>query len=273
IVSDNLGNNYITGSFASPSILFNCNALLNFDNTGSYDPFFVKIRSCTTNEPQIISTPGNIVCLGDSVQLTVSSASKYLWSNYDTTQSIYVHSSGNYFVTTSDSAKCTASSCPIQIIFLPLPSTPSIIQNGDSLESTSGVTYQWYLNDSLIINDTSQYLLPLQSGIYKVKITDSLGCSAISLPYNFSNLNVLLILNQKSIVISPNPSESFFDLNFQTLTNQLGQFTLCNSIGKEVLSKNLNGTLKTLRINTTALQNGIYFWKFQNQSGKLTIIK
>jgi len=69
----------------------------------------------------IVSTTGNtVLCQGDSVILTSSADSAYLWNNGATTQSITVYSSGNYRVTLTDSLGCTGVSATVPVTVYPL---------------------------------------------------------------------------------------------------------------------------------------------------------
>jgi len=56
-----------------------------------------------------ITTSDTIVCPGDSVLLTASAGNNYMWSTGATTQSIYVHQAGSYYV----SVDCILSSTKI----------------------------------------------------------------------------------------------------------------------------------------------------------------
>ena len=56
-----------------------------------------------------------------------------------------------------------------------------IIKNiNDTLRSSAGITFQWFINDSLIISARNQFLVPQKSGYYKVMISDSAACSSFS---------------------------------------------------------------------------------------------
>lgn len=65
----------------------------------------VYTLSAPTN-PTITASGPTTFCQGDSVTLTSSTASAYLWSNGATTQSITVYSSGIYSVTTNQTPSC-----------------------------------------------------------------------------------------------------------------------------------------------------------------------
>ena len=67
----------------------------------------------------------------------------------------------------------------VSVIVNALPEIPTISQNGNQLTSTSAVSYQWYLDDSMICGATSQTYDATVSGSYQVEITDANACSEI----------------------------------------------------------------------------------------------
>jgi len=107
ITSDENGNVYITGSFRSDSIVFGFFPLTDV----AYDDIFLaKLYSCNAVQP-LISINGNTTfCQGDSVTLTSSLATSYIWSTGSTNQNITVYNSGSFFVNIMDNSGCGASS-------------------------------------------------------------------------------------------------------------------------------------------------------------------
>ncbi|MCX6291107.1 MAG: hypothetical protein NT126_05020 [Bacteroidetes bacterium] len=66
--------------------------------------------------PPTVSPAGPItICTGNSVTLTASSGSSYLWSNGATTQSIVVTDSGSYYVRVQAANGCTAITSPVVV--------------------------------------------------------------------------------------------------------------------------------------------------------------
>jgi PKD-like domain len=61
-------------------------------------------------------------CSGNSVTLTSTTGSSYMWSTGATTQSITVSTAGNYTVTVSNANGCSATSTPTTITVNALPS-------------------------------------------------------------------------------------------------------------------------------------------------------
>ena len=90
------------------------------------------------------------------------------------------------------------------------------------------------------------------------------------------NLTPALSKGEGAIRLSPNPASNSFYIKYDIPTNENLLFVLYDSYGNEVLRKNLYGTFKNLLVHTEQLNNGIYFWrvqenynlKFQPQNGK-----
>ena len=149
--------------------------------SASSSPFKVKINTPSATIKASTSSP---ICDGDSVLLTASSGSSYVWSNGATTQSIYVKDSLAYSVKINGTPGCgaTSNSIKIQINALPsaniTPGTTSAICQGDSvqLSASSGSTYLWSNGAK------TQSIYVKDSLAYKVKVTNSSGCSATSSP-------------------------------------------------------------------------------------------
>ncbi|MBK9673444.1 MAG: T9SS type A sorting domain-containing protein [Bacteroidetes bacterium] len=76
-----------------------------------------------------------------------------------------------------------------------------------------------------------------------------------------------------NIEVFPNPAQNSFFINYQIKTELTDQFILYDTFGKEIKRTKLNTSAKTQKVNTDNLGNGIYFYKFKNQSGKIVIIK
>lgn len=86
-------------------------------------------------------------CFGDSVVLTASPASSYLWSNGAGTASITVSESGNYSVQTQ--GLCAAfESAPVHVVVrladLPVPVTDTVAPNTAATLSATGEQLIWY---------------------------------------------------------------------------------------------------------------------------------
>ncbi len=58
------------------------------------------------------------------------------------------------------------------VTVIPSPNKPTFSQHGDTLISSSKYDNQWYYNDSLLVNDTSQDLIITSLGEYWVVVNN-----------------------------------------------------------------------------------------------------
>lgn len=132
------------------------------------------------------------ICTGDSILLEAKPGfSSYLWSTGESTRSIYVKSAGEYTVTVSDADGCTGASSAVEIFIHPAIAPPQISAVGDTLLAEfqpsiapGSMSYQWYLDDNPIggANDDRYYTQVV--GAYRVRATDSNGCSVLSAAFS-----------------------------------------------------------------------------------------
>jgi len=154
-----------------------------FDEYGCESPASDPV-DVTVNALPVIPTitPDSIVaiCNGDSIALTSSAEDSYNWSTGATSQSIWIKSAGEYFVTVTNSDGCVSpNSDTTTLVINALPLEPAISADGpttfcqgDSVElsSTAGITYIWSNGG------TDQTTMITASGDYSVQVTDANGC-------------------------------------------------------------------------------------------------
>ncbi|MFZ5553391.1 MAG: T9SS type A sorting domain-containing protein [Bacteroidota bacterium] len=113
---------------------------------------------------------------------------------------------GNFSVTyIVSNGFCTDSSVQTTDVY-PLPAVPVIQLMIDSLyTNSSAVSYQWYLNGTILTGETNAYHVAQQNGNYEVEITDSNGCSSVSAIFPLVNLTVNEAYFNNEIYVYPNP--------------------------------------------------------------------
>jgi murein DD-endopeptidase MepM/ murein hydrolase activator NlpD len=162
----------------------------------------------------ITASGATTFCEGDSVTLTASAASFYLWSTGATTQSIIVKTAGDYWVKITNSSGCSATSPVTSVIVNPSP-IATITPNGSTafcegdsinLKAGSASFYLWSTGA------TTQSINVKTSGDYSVVVTNSNGCSATS-PVKSVTVNPLPLAT-----ITPNGSTAFCEDDSITLT-------------------------------------------------------
>lgn len=136
----------------------------------------------------------------------------------------------------------------------PAPSIPQITESGNTLYSTPGMLYQWYLNGDPIQGATGQNFIPTEDGNYVVRVIDSSACLySYSLTYKFTGLpSGLTEVQPLRMVIYPNPSSGIFHLqNLESVKSF--SVNVYSSVGQLVFT----GTdVETMDL--TSLSKGIY---------------
>jgi len=194
------GQNVILTSSAASSYLWSNGATtqsITVSAGGSYTVQVFNVEGCSSvlsiptvvtlssnpAQPSITASGPTTFCNGNSVTLTSSAGSSYLWSNGATTQSITTTLAGNYSVIVSNSFGCSSvSSNIINITVNPGPGIPTITggplnfcQGGNvTLSAPPGFTYLWSNGN------TAQNITLSNSANVTVTITDANGCSVSS---------------------------------------------------------------------------------------------
>src|SRR5207248_1498082 len=141
------------------------------------------------------------------------------------------------------------------------------ILSGDTLISSHGSTYQWYLNGSQITGATDSFYVVLQGGTYSVQITSS-GCNSISAGVLITAINDL---NSKAEPeLYPNPVSQTLVIKHGSLGKE-ATLTIFNVLGAPVFSPLLQRRTGSELIDVSSLSNGVYFLKIE--TGEQTVNK
>jgi hypothetical protein len=160
----------------------------------------------TPQAPVVTVNGSTVFCDGDSVQLTSSSSMNYLWSNWETTQSVWITESGIYYVGITDSNGCPTVSQSTQVTVNPLPAVSFTGLNGGYCIA----------NGSAVLNGnpaggtfsgpgiTGNSFSPQAAGIGMHTIiysfTDTNGCSATSSANTVISSNAYVNLGADTII-------------------------------------------------------------------------
>ena len=190
--------------------------------SGSYNVTIADVNGCTATSANTLFTvlappPAPIItasgpisfCTGDSVSLTSSSSSTYLWSNGATTQTITVFGTGAFSVTNINAAGCvTPTSAITNTTMFAVPPAPTITSNGVTtfcygnnvvLTSSAAAGYNWSNTY------TTQSITVTQSGTFNLSIIDANGClSPLS-----ADVTVIVNALPQSPIISPSGPTTF----------------------------------------------------------------
>ncbi|PWK28370.1 putative secreted protein (Por secretion system target) [Arcicella aurantiaca] len=179
-----------------------------------------------------------------------------------------VEESGNYTVTVKDEiCQNQATSNAVKVIIKPTPEASistdikGVIYEPFKVKMTAnigtGLSYEWYENDTLIANATTAIYEAGKSGTYQVKVSKD-GCMKVSEPFKISILIPLANeseVGEEEVLVYPNPvkeNDAFHIVLPTSLKNANVQ--LFDSYGREHTFDYANG-----QAQITGLQQGVYF--------------
>ena len=241
----------------SPDIYDHNAAICNGDSTllggiyqtiaGAYDDTLMAVNGCDSIIRTALAVNATYeiwdaaaICQGDSAMLG----------------NTYYSDAGTYYDSLQTVVGCdSVFAHELTVNALPVP---VITQNGNDLSSSTGVSYQWYLDGTELVGETNQDHTASADGAYVVSVTDSNGCEGSSNP-----LNVTLVgledLALPSIQIFPNPMEEKAVIVLGT-SKLSGSYTLLlyNHIGKKVREESVTSNSQ-VTIHRNDLSPGIYF--------------
>ncbi|CAG5081059.1 poly(ethylene terephthalate) hydrolase family protein [Parvicella tangerina] len=84
--------------------------------------------------------------------------------------------------------------------------------NGVLTSSVSGLSYQWYLDGSVISGANSISYTPSTAGDYTVEVTFADGCPTTSAPYTFTPSSSGIQENQHKLSFYPNPTKGLIQI-------------------------------------------------------------
>lgn len=233
-------------------------------------------------------------CYYDKTTLQVSQLSgidpfTYSWTVADITvpnensPSISTGTQGIYRTTVRDSANCTVTSEPYPIRERGRDIIAFIRSNGDStayvpfgvdLNATTqtGVTYQWFRNDTLVIDRITSAFKATRTGDYKIRVSKN-GC------FNNSNeirVTILIPLSSEptasisEVTAFPNPTDELFVIKSATKTPLKPTCRIVDMQGREVYSeaKPYAATEHEWQINASQWVAGTYVYRITTTNGE-----
>jgi hypothetical protein len=151
---------------------------------------------------------------------------------------------------------------------------PLITQHNDTLFSSYGVKYQWFMNGLPLAGGNDAYLVPMLSGAYQVSITDEGGCdSELSEPLNYEMIGITEQEPADSPFVYPVPTHGMLTLDESISPEDFTMMRLFDQSGRKVL------TITPQRsFDISQLDTGIYFLvltgeKLPVRTAKIILIK
>lgn len=256
---------------------------------GTSKPVAVVLASASAT----ISPSGTIsICKGSSITLTANSSvtGDYKWYKGSTLMTnatgpqINVSSSGNYKVVVKSAEGCTATSAPTKITIssptatiTPLGSLDICTTNSVTLQANdgTGLTYQWLKGSSPISGASDRTYTATSAGTYKVKVTNSNGCSKTSSGKKVtkcaSTSSTLIAdkLNQEiedKLVVSPNPSNGFIKVQLYSNISEQVPLNVFDATGRTLFTekKFVNKGWNQFEFDFSSFASGMYYMQVAN---------
>jgi hypothetical protein len=209
VATDSKGNVYILGDFYADSTAIGTSFLANSDSTGTTNDIFIAAYNANNN-PLWANSYG-----GKSYDQPYS-------LRFDIFNDLYV---AGYFSKdtiafgsdTLESYNDTVNSIAL-LAQLACLYDPVVTQADAQLISSPAVSYQWYLNDTALVGETSQTLQVVRSGNYFV-ITGQCQLSSDTTYFHASGISSAVA--EASLTVYPNPvnSELIIESNLLTEAN------------------------------------------------------
>lgn len=253
---------------------------------GVYDVTITDAGGCTSVQQVTILEPTELIadagttvsgCEGTGITIGGSPTASggtgpytYLWdpatglnSASDPNPVATLTATTDFTVTITDANNCAAqATTTVGINALP---TPAIVLNGSMLSTSGGVSYQWYVDGTLIPSAVNADWTPLVTGDYTVAVTDASGCVGISAPYTVTTVGIRSLDSENGFVVYPNPASQ--SLHVKTVASYLGSSVHVYDVaGQEVLQTILSENDQVISLENIA--KGMYTIVIDNGSTK-----
>lgn len=154
-----------------------------------------------------------------------------------------------------------------------LPPTPTISQNGYSLFVTPNTYpyYQWYFKNALSPNQVNSQWWIGATGLYKVIVTDSAGCSS-SASFDVTTLTGVQELTAANELLAyPNPTNGNLEVVFNGMQQGDYNLAISNVLGQNIFSEVIHYSSNTYSgsINMANYDKGIYFLSISGNNSRI----
>lgn len=176
-----------------------------------------------------------------------------------------------YQVEVTDGKQTAASA--VKITIYPIPDTPVVVQQGDSLVSSASEGNQWYDSGGMIEGAMSPVYYPDHEDYYHVIVTSAAGCiSSPSDPVYFLFTAIDEKQEGPGLVIYPNPTNSDITIHVSKGISSDYQFLIYDLSGRAVSGGHVaDGAPKQVRLSR--LQKGMYFFILKDHSGSVVYMR
>jgi len=247
----------------------------------------VAVTIKTTPAPVITSSGPLTFCSGGSVLLSTgnSAGATYQWKLNNVnipgavSNSYLATSKGNYKVLKTNSVGCKGLSNVLSVAVNQLPDAivtpqgPTTFCAGDSVLLTafykSSYSFQWKKDNINIPGAINKKIYATSAGNYKVKVTNTPGCTKMS------NIIVISVpcratdnVPQENVIdIFPNPGNGIIRVKQENVPGEETAVVISNSSGAMVLKDHISNERSV--IDATSLPDGFYIVHFHKSNDRV----
>ncbi|RLD47862.1 MAG: hypothetical protein DRI97_19265, partial [Bacteroidetes bacterium] len=194
------------------------------------------------------------ICSGESVTLNASGGIEYVWDGGVANGTPFIPTSTQeYHVIVTDENGCSGED-QVWVEVKPIPLTPTISFDSDTLFSDSDIGNQWYMDEIPISDAGDSYYLPGITGTYHAIVTED-GCVSEKSNQIYIQATDIKQHDFRSLKIFPNPTQDFILIETENLGRYILEITASTGqlMRQEVVSD------PVYSVNLSQMINGIYF--------------
>lgn len=164
-----------------------------------------------------------------------------------------------------ESHSCVSAAANVNMLSAP---SVFITESNDVLTaSETGVSYQWFYETNPAVLGTNQTFATSNPGIYYVIVTYANGCTSKS-PVYYHHVTGIDEKSEIEFALYPNPVNNELTITWNGYSDELN-FHIYDQAGRLIRTEFVSG-IYTHKMNTSELQNGVYWLKVATISGEKT---
>ena len=149
-------------------------------------------------------------------------------------------------------------SCTSSVVTLSSLTAPQavITRTGMDLIANTGVSYQWYIDGSIIPGANTVSVPLTANGYYTVKVTYASGCSSTSASYAYGVVGIEELTS--SFTVYPNPTNGVVTVTISSIENLNGVTLLVKDLSGRVMKSEQPSELSKFNVDLTNYAMGMY---------------
>lgn len=263
-----------TSTVQNPSVTYTAAGIYTVsviatNSVGASTPYTTTIS--VVNTPTAQST-SDTICVGQTAMLTATSnATSIVWQGGQTGNIVYyTPSTTTVYQYTAATGACQYVGTSTVTVGSP-PVTPTVTQVGNTLSSTSAVSYQWYLNGNLIAGATSQTFTATTSGWYSVWTSNGSCQSSSSAVYVTVTIIDEAFTLFNGMEITPNPAVDDINLVFKNKEAKTVSYVITNALGQVMKKGDFRAAdSERTKISLDRMASGVYNITLASDASSIT---